>query len=555
MKQIFTHRRAALVAVTVLAMVLVGLPALAFPLCGTPTASAPAFARGTANTLTWSVDPGNEGGGYVIEVASAGALDADGTFADANLEQTVTSSTWGTSHLITGLSEAAHFYHVRATVNLGSCNAGDWSNAVSTTQDATAPAASVAADPPANAAGWHKASFVTTWTGTDSGSGVDSCRSPVTYAGPDTATDSWSGTCVDKVGNVSAPADLAFKYDATAPSDVAGAAARMPDDGTFYTAPVTINFSGTDAMSGIASCTSTRYIGPDGAANSVSGSCTDVAGNVTSGTFLIDYHSLVPTGVVATPDRAPDVGSFYTDPVTVTWSGTDPLGSGMTCTSTTYSGPDGTGIVLSGACANEAGSSDPVDFVLSFDSPDETAPDVIPTPSRGADDPLDGGFYTAPFSVAFLSSDPTATCTPAVLYSGPDTTSGLISGSCTDQAGNSSGTASFSFKYDATGPTLGIGRPTFDAIFLAGGLATSIGASGSLSDLGAGPKEVEVILVSNLPGGGAIFAPRLATVSATTGTWEASFADVPPGRYSFFARGADRLGRMGDWQRRNFTVI
>ena len=44
--------------------------------------------------------------------------------------------------------------------------------------------------------------------------------------------------------------------------------------------PVSISFSGSDATSGIASCTTASYGGPDSSSASVSGTCRDQAGNV-----------------------------------------------------------------------------------------------------------------------------------------------------------------------------------------------------------------------------------------------------------------------------------
>jgi hypothetical protein len=77
---------------------------------------------------------------------------------------------------------------------------------------------------------------------------------------------------------------------------------RPPDYGTWFNHPVTVSFSGSDATSGIASCTSTPYAGPDGAGIQVAGSCQDVAGNVGTGSFTFNYD--------ATPPPAPAVGAM-----------------------------------------------------------------------------------------------------------------------------------------------------------------------------------------------------------------------------------------------------
>ena len=60
-----------------------------------------------------------------------------------------------------------------------------------------------------------------------------------TYAGPDTASVSGSGTCTDKAGNTSAPAAATLKYDATPPTAVA--AATGAESNGWYPPPVTIS--------------------------------------------------------------------------------------------------------------------------------------------------------------------------------------------------------------------------------------------------------------------------------------------------------------------------
>jgi hypothetical protein len=83
---------------------------------------------------------------------------------------------------------------------------------------------------------------------------------------------------------------------------------------------------------------------------------------------------------------------------------------------------------------------------------DKTAPAVSPGASRPPDA---NGWYSHPLTVSFFGTDATsgiAGCSSAA-YGGPDNRAALLGGSCTDNAGNVAG-ASFSFKYDATAPTL-----------------------------------------------------------------------------------------------------
>jgi hypothetical protein len=84
---------------------------------------------------------------------------------------------------------------------------------------------------------------------------------------------------------------------------------------------------------------------------------------------------------------------------------------------------------------------------------DKTAPVV----SGAADRPPDAnGWYTRPFTASFSGTDATAgiaSCS-SVGVGGPDTAGASIGGTCRDHAGNV-GNGLFSFKYDATPPTLG----------------------------------------------------------------------------------------------------
>jgi hypothetical protein len=84
------------------------------------------------------------------------------------------------------------------------------------------------------------------------------------------------------------------KLDKTAPA-VSGAAGRGADANGWYNKPVTVSFSGTDATSGVAGCSSAGYLGPDNPGAVVTGTCRDYAGNVGSGSFALKYDATPPT--------------------------------------------------------------------------------------------------------------------------------------------------------------------------------------------------------------------------------------------------------------------
>ena len=82
--------------------------------------------------------------------------------------------------------------------------------------------------------------------------------------------------------------------DKTAPT-VTATPSRPPDANGWYTKPVTISFSGTDATSGLGPCSSATYSGPDNGSASVAGTCADKAGNVGTATFAFHYDATPPT--------------------------------------------------------------------------------------------------------------------------------------------------------------------------------------------------------------------------------------------------------------------
>jgi hypothetical protein len=140
---------------------------------------------------------------------------------------------------------------------------------------------------------------------------------------------------------------------------------------------VSFTFTGDDGASGVASCTSGTYSGPDGGDISVSGSCTDNAGNAGSTSLKIKYDATAPA-VTGTPSRKPDANGWYNHAVDVAFTGTD-AGSGVIeCSPTvTYKGPDASPAKLVGQCRDAAGHlSTPTTVELRYDATPPARPNV-----------------------------------------------------------------------------------------------------------------------------------------------------------------------------------
>ena len=103
------------------------------------------------------------------------------------------------------------------------------------------------------------------------------CLAAVTVPGPTggTTLSCWAQNADGRATAVT----RVMKIDATPPTGVTARLARPPDFRGWYNHPVKIHWSGADATSGIAYCTSGTYKGPDSGAAVANGGCFDRAGN------------------------------------------------------------------------------------------------------------------------------------------------------------------------------------------------------------------------------------------------------------------------------------
>jgi hypothetical protein len=303
--------------------------------------------------------------------------------------------------------------------------------------------------------GWYNRPVGIAFSGSDQTSGIAACTN-TTYSGPDSGTASVAGTCTDNAGNTSAPLGYGLKYDATAPV-ISGA---VPDHAAnaagWFNSPVRLDMQASDATSGIADCPSLSYGGPDTAGASLTGTCSDRAGNSSSRAFPIKYDATRPAVSSGEPARGADANGWYNRPVGVAFNGTDQTSGVSSCTSTTFSGPDSGTASVPGTCTDRAGNtSTPLAFPLKYDA---TQPTV--TSGQAARTPDANGWYDRPVSISFSGSDGTsgvAGCTTRS-YDGPDSATASVAGTCTDAAGNTSSPSSFALKYDDTGPVVTSGQ-------------------------------------------------------------------------------------------------
>ncbi len=310
---------------------------------------------------------------------------------------------------------------------------------------ATAQATPSAACSPLGCGVWQPGPVTITWT-PQNGGDTSACLTSVSGDSPTTA-----GTPVDcDEGDGNGPTTIHVKLDGTPPSLAAGLA-RPPDSAGWYNHPVALNLLGsTDNLSGVATCDSPEYSGPDTNAASLSGTCTDVAGNTDSSPAGVSfqYDATAPTVDSASLDRPPDQNGWYNHPVGLLLQGSDGMSGLSGCTAPVYSGPNGAAAQLDGTCTDQAGNSAAGSAPLSYD---DSAPEVVVAPDRPPDH---DGWYNHPvgFTVGGVDgASRIASCAGNTSYSGPENARASVGGSCTDVAGNT-GTGRRQFSYDATRP-------------------------------------------------------------------------------------------------------
>jgi hypothetical protein len=146
----------------------------------------------------------------------------------------------------------------------------------------------------------------------------------------------------------------------------------------WYNHPLSVGFSGTDAVSGLDSCSAaSTYTGPDSRTGSVTGTCSDKAGNVGFGSLGLEYDATAPRAVGGVPSRPPDARGWYNHGLTVGFAGVDDMSGIATCSQGSYGGPDNPNASVAGSCVDKAGNAAAATpFGLRYDATPPSVADV-----------------------------------------------------------------------------------------------------------------------------------------------------------------------------------
>ncbi|SDL82384.1 hypothetical protein SAMN04488242_2947 [Tessaracoccus oleiagri] len=210
-----------------------------------------------------------------------------------------------------------------------------------------------------NAHGWNNGDVVVTWTCEDALSGVDGAASLTSVTLKEEGKNlSAKGVCADQAGNTLEDTQDGVNIDLTDPviSYVGQDPAAV--NGWNNTA-VTLTWTCTDKLSGVHADdeTLTRTITQEGEDLDATGTCIDLAGNVSSDTQDgINIDRTAPR-ISYAGQNPPAVNGWNKTDVTVTWNCADDLSRPVSSTTSQTVTGEGSALTVTGTCTDHAGNS------------------------------------------------------------------------------------------------------------------------------------------------------------------------------------------------------
>jgi hypothetical protein len=270
------------------------------------------------------------------------------------------------------------------------------SASVTVSLDKTPPTITATPSPAPNANGWNNTSVTVSFKTSDALSGVDTCDPPVTVTAEGTTVV--TGTVKDKAGNTST-VSITVKIDKTPPT-ITAVVTPTPVNG-INTGPVTITFTCTDALSGVATCpTPLSVTTTGGIAKSFSGTATDKAGNSATASVTVNIQpAATPPTITAVASPAPNANGWNNSNVTVTFTCTAGSSPIQTCPSPVVVSTEGANQVVSGTATDTAGKTATTSVTVSLD---KTPPVIAAAQSPAANA---NGWNNSNVTVTFTCSD------------------------------------------------------------------------------------------------------------------------------------------------------
>jgi hypothetical protein len=224
--------------------------------------------------------------------------------------------------------------------------------------------------PPPNAAGWNNTNVTVSFTCTPGGAPITSCPLPQLIS-TEGASIPVGGTVTDAAGAM-ATTSVVIKLDKTPPT-VIPSISPAPNSSGWESSPVTVSFTCSDSLSGVATCPSPASISNDGANQPVSGTATDVAGNTATASANVNLEQALPT-ISASASPAANSAGWNNTAVTVNFTCHQSVSPIASCSPAQTVSTQGVGQVITGTVQDQAGHQSTTSVTLNIT---ETSPTIL----------------------------------------------------------------------------------------------------------------------------------------------------------------------------------
>jgi len=237
------------------------------------------------------------------------------------------------------------------------------------------PTIKASVSPVPNAVGWNNTNVTVKFTCADAISGISTCPPSQTVT-TEGANQIISGTAIDNAGNT-ASTSVTLNISKMPPRMTA-AGLPAPNANGWNNSNVTVNFTCAPTIAPVAACPQPQTVSTEGAAQIISGTATDVAGNSASASVTINLEKTPPT-ITAKGSPVPNAAGWNNSNVTVSFQCGTSLSGGVQCPVSQTVSEEGAGQVISGTVSDTAGNQASASVTINLDKTPPTLSFTAPT--------------------------------------------------------------------------------------------------------------------------------------------------------------------------------
>lgn len=302
--------------------------------------------------------------------------------------------------------------------------------------------------------GWYTSDVTVTWTAIDPESAITPPATKSVTISADTAGETVSFSATSAGGT--STDSVTIKRDTTPPT-ITGAAKTAPNANGWYKDNVVVEFTGDDTLSGVGSVTPPVTVSMEGENQAVPGIVTDNAGNTAETT--VSGINIDKTGPVVSHIQNPPANTkgWNNADVEVEFSATDGL-SGVDSVSPAEKefSTEGAGQSVTGTATDKAGNTASETVTVNIDKTKPTIAYEL-TPTANAN-----GWNNVDVTVKFSATDGLSgvdSVSPEEKIVSTEGADQSVTGTATDEAGNTASITVDEINIDKTPPTLTLTYP------------------------------------------------------------------------------------------------